>query len=378
MKIVYDIDGFFSPANMMANQKLLSMAPEQVPIDNLFEQYYLGLRSAMFICEDTIKEVSEALDAMKMWREGCAKSAMSYVNNHIGSGKVKPPDFLWIIKTAIIDELKDEFPAVENIQLTLSMRPRLFARVVDKNIIQFPALARAVLNHYNLLLINSIINDTDKDGKISGEPDIQNISRFMLPYLLFCHDDISVQNLPIIGAHSFEALNDAMRFTCIQLIFILAHEYAHILLKHYEIDEIIPEVKMRLENEADLFALRVVLGHGARNNTYSQVDAFAAIRWLFKYQLLEESLGVLIRGGKLEFPNSKFEERRAGFQSELIKNHNFKGSNLFETRGFYILVKLQSVLNSYGVELVDHIISKFRESKKTGNIEPWWKKIANK
>lgn len=378
MKIIYDIDGFFSPANMSTDHKLISVDLDQQPFDSLFEQYYLGLRSAMFICEDTIKEENKALEVMRTWRETSVKSAMNYVYRHTKSGQVLSPDFIWIIQTATIDELKNKYPEVVNIQLRVSMKPRLSARVVSKNIVTFPALARTVLNHYNIVLINSIFRDISEDEQISVEPDRRNIARFMFPYLLFCHGDFSVQNLPMICAYSADALNIAMQLTNLQMLFIFAHEYAHILLQHFENTDINSSTKMRIENEADLFALKVVLGHVEKNNSYSKLAAFTAIRWLFKYQLLEESVGILIRGGKLDFSESKFEERRGEFQAELFKNHGLSGSSLLETRGFYILVELQSILYNYGPEFINHIIDKVNESKKTGVIEPWWKEITNK
>jgi hypothetical protein len=86
-QILFDIDGFFSPANMSSKHNLISVDLEQQPFDILFEQYYLGLRSSMFICEDTIKEKKEALDAITIWRKECVKSAMDYAISHSEFGK---------------------------------------------------------------------------------------------------------------------------------------------------------------------------------------------------------------------------------------------------------------------------------------------------
>ena len=77
MDILYDIDGFCSLANLhtegkslaesksVFEDKLIIIDSEPQSIDCLFEQYYLGLRSAIFIYEDTIKEESEAKEAMQ-------------------------------------------------------------------------------------------------------------------------------------------------------------------------------------------------------------------------------------------------------------------------------------------------------------------------
>ena len=382
MDIVFDIDGFFLPF-FSAKDKLISIDFEQQPIDNLFEQYYLGLRSTIFFCADTIKDEkdeSQALKTTRDWREISKQEAWNYVKGHLSkSEQVLSPDFMWIIKEAIIDELKNEYPEVVNIQLRLSMKPRLSAKVVDENIIVFPALNRTILNHYNLAIINSIFNNTSEDGQILGEIDRSNIARLMLPYLMFCHDDFSVANLPMIyAAESRDAFMIMRQFTNLQMMFIFAHEYAHILLRHFENTQINSDNTIHIENEADNFALKVVLGYVEKNNSYSKLDVFTAIRWLFKYQLLEENVGILMRGGKLELPESKFEERRGKFQMELFENHGLSGSSLFEIRGFCTLVELQNVLYEFGAELINDIINKMNNSQKTGVIEKWWEKITNK
>jgi hypothetical protein len=395
MVIVYDIDGFCSLANSRDKGQLLAdgqplVADELIIVDSepqsrnsLIEQYYLGLRSAMFICEDTVTEEHEVRDAMQLWREASLNEACGYTHCHITLGKSVPPAFMWITKSAIIDELKDKYPDVADIQLRLSMKPRLSARVTDKNTVTFPALARAILNQYNLVIINATLNVISEDGEINKEllpQDFEYIkrttARCMFPYLLFCHDDLSVANLPIICAHSKDALSFALCLTQLQLIFIFAHEYAHIILKHFEKRELDSSVKMLRENEADDFALQVVLGFVEKHNAYSKLDVFTAIRWLFKYQLLEENVGSLVQGKKLESSESVFEERRSEFQRKLFENHDFRGSSLFESMGFIMLVELQGILYEFGPEFISYIIDKLKEARRTGVIEPWWEKIT--
>jgi hypothetical protein len=380
MKIIIDSDGFFWPDNieseyMRVQRELISFVNEQHSLDNLFEQYYLGFRSAMFICEDTVENESEAREALQKYCEGCIQSAMRYMKNHIELKPPLPVDFMWIVREAIADELKEEFPEVGNIKLRLSMKPRLSARTADKNTIIFPALTRSVLIHCNLVIINSVFRTINEDGQLVGDIDRKQIARFIFPYLLYCHDDFSVRNLPIIGAHSQDAIQTAFQFTNLQLIFIFAHEYAHILLQHFDDNKVI-FTKENIEDEADAFALKVVLAYGEKSGSYSKLDILAAIRWLFKYQLIEESIGALIREKPIEFSASNFEERRGKFQSELLENHGLNGSSLFESIGFCMIVELQDVLYEFGSKLVNNIIDIFHESKKTGGIEPWWEKIT--
>lgn len=382
MNIVVDSDGFFWPPDiestyMRKQRKLISFENEEENLNDLFEQYYLGFRSAMFICEDTIKNESEAQKALLEYREACIHSAMFYMKNHIESKPPLPVDFMWIVREAIVNELKKEFPNAKKIKLRLSMKPRLSARTIGQNTIIFPALTRSILIHCNLVIINSIYDVTNEDGQLVGDIDFKHNTqnaqnaRFIFPYLLYCHDEFSVRNLPIIGARSQSAIQTALQFTNLQLIFIFAHEYAHILLKHFD-DRKENFVK---ENEADSFALKVVLAYVEKDNSYSKHDVLTSIRWLFKYQLIEERIGELAQGKAVKDFESNFEDRRGNFQSELFSNSGLNGSTLFESIGFCMIVELQSILYEIGLDLINDIIEIFHKSEKTGGIEPWWEKI---
>ncbi len=377
MQIIVDSDGFFWPSDieskyMRKQRKMISFENEEEELDDLFEQYYLGFRSAMFICEDTIEDESQVEEMLLKYREGCIYSAMAYMKNHIELGAALPVDFMWIVRENIVSGLKKEFPKVKDIKLQLSMKPRLSARTVDQNTIIFPALTRTVLIHCNLVIINAIFDVINEDGQLVRNIDRKQIARFIFPYLLYCHDKFSVKNLPIIGARSRNTIQTALQFTNLQLIFIFAHEYAHILLNHFN-DSKENFVK---ENEADSLALKVVLAYVEKDSSYSQQDVLAAVRWLFKYQLIEESMGVLARGKAIEDFESNFEERRGKFQLELFANSGLKGSTLFESIGFCMIVELQNILYEFGLELVNDMIEIFHKSEKTGGIEPWWEKIT--
>ena len=135
------------------------------------------------------------------------------------------------------------------------------------------------------------------------------------------------------------------------------------------------EANDSIENEADSFALRVILNYIKTDNTYSTQDVFTAIRWLFKYQLIEESIGVLIQGRKIESFKSAYEERRSDFQSQLFDDYDLKGCSLLDVLGFAQLCELQNILYEFGSDLVNDIINTFHKSDKTGGIDPWWKKL---
>ena len=376
-KVFIDSDSFFWPSDisheyMREQRKGISFEKdEQSPLE-LFEQYYLGFRSSLLICEDKL-ETESGLKISKEWRETCISMARAYTIKHIDSDISLPVDFMWIIRMAIIHAIKDEYPDVEKIPLKLTMKPMISARVKDKNTIVFPALIRSVLNQCNLVLINHAFQILD--NKLEAI-DRRYLSRFILPYLLFCHDDFSVRNLPIIGGYSEDAIFTALNYTNLQVMYIFAHEYAHILLRHFDGDSSSSKSHEARENEADTFALKVVLKYIDHVDTYTKDDVFTAIRWLFKYQLLEESVGILTRGEGISDFLSEYEKRRSLFQSELIKSCNITGTSLLDIVGFVSIVELQGVLCEYGPKLIDTIIQAFNNSKHKGDVDPWWEMIV--
>lgn len=395
MKVLFDIDGFFRPADSSRadaeyGQILISFENGRNNYHDIFEQYYLGFRSTLFISEDTImnkKEIKRARKLLRDYNKECAENALSCMKNHFDSGPPLSVDFLWIIRDLIVNNLKDQYPDVKKIELRLSMQPMFSARTVNQNTIIIPALTRSILLQCNMAIINSIYDFTDgfdsakmsnfsEQAKLNAKfifdysfsQTVQN-ARHIFSYLLYCHDNLSVMHLPITGARSQSVVEYVIDFTNIQLSFIMAHEYAHILLNHFN-DSRDKHIK---ENEADSFAINVLLSYVEKN--YSKEILLAAIRWLFKYQLIEDKIGELVQKKKITDFGSSYEERRGKCQYELLTKFEKDGCSMFETIGFCMLVDLQKVLYDTGLELVEDILAAFEKSKNTGKVESWWKKI---
>ena len=359
-----DSDGFFWPSDIsdeyMSNQrKGISFEKEPQPLVTLFEQYYLGFRSSIIICEDAIESITDAKKILEYFCKACLGSAREYAIKHLNSEVSLPVDFMWITKMKIMNEIKDTYPEAEKVPLLLTMKPSISARASNKNTIVFPALLRSVLTHCNLVLINTAYQTIDENLEAI---DYKYVSRFILPYLLFCHDDLSVRNLPIVGGYSKEAIGTALGYTNLQIMYIFAHEYGHILLKHFDNETTSPKSQETKENEADAFALDVVLKYIDKTSEYTNADVFTSIRWLFKYQLLEESLGLLSRNGDYSTFLSNYEKRRSSFQLGLIKKCGVHVTTLVDAIGFASIVKLQNILHKYGTNLIDTIIEAFNNS----------------
>ena len=373
-ELVFDSDSFFWPSSIgdeyMHNpRKGICFDKENQPLDVLFEQYYLGFRSSLFVSEEGC-EKEDGLEVLRQWREASVLMAIDYVRHHLTSDVSLPADFMWITKMAIIEQVKYKYPNSKDILLNLSMKPRLSARVKNKNTIIFPALIRSLLNHCNMVVINLANESTDNTSK---EIDRRYLTRFILPYLLFCHDDFSVRNLPMVGGSSKSMIIKAVKYTNIQVLFIIAHEYAHILLKH--IDDYSQLKRESKEIEADSYALDIVLGHGDSLNQYTKYDAYVAIQLLFKYQLLEEMIGEIIKGNTLKISITEFEKRMGNLHNRFVKRVGIINAELLNSVEFAIINELQDVLINNSTNLIDTIIKAINKSKTKGEIEPWWEII---
>ena len=112
--VYIDSDSFFWPSSisgeyMVEHRNGVSFDEESQSLDLLFEQYYLGFRSSLIICEDTITSEEKAINALEDWREACILSAQDYTMKHLKGDFSLPVDFMWITKMKIINELKNEY-----------------------------------------------------------------------------------------------------------------------------------------------------------------------------------------------------------------------------------------------------------------------------
>ncbi len=381
--ILIDIDGFFQPSN--DGNKYFSDETGGIALDYDFEtpeglcqQYYLGYRSSMYVCEDSIddEKEDEIYKTIKEHNQNCLEMAMGATLAHLSGKSHVPVDFLWIVKQFIIEQIHERYHDANKIEIRLSMKPSISAHTKN-NIIIFPALARSVLLHCNLLFLNDFFRKDD-DKHIPDKIDRQGLARFCLPYFLFCHDNLSVRNLPIIGAATCDAFTAAHQLTNIQLIFIIAHEYAHLLSHHNRKKIVDSEINKDIEKEADDFALDILLRYIKTSHSDTAADVFTALRLLFKYQLLEYETGCLVRGENLDVCDAEFEHRRSNIQHKLIENENLERFYVYDAFCFTEAIELQNILQEYGVTLIDDIIDAFYESENTGEIRPWWKTIKNK
>ncbi|MDR0918772.1 MAG: hypothetical protein LBM93_05915 [Oscillospiraceae bacterium] len=388
MKIIVDIDGFFSQDDISKyynedNRRVLGFDYEEQDDNSLLEQFYLGLRSSSIFIADKNDNLNEVKDKIRKFCTLYLREAHNYVARHKSKGNL-PADFMWIIREVIKSTLNSEQSNIENVNFRLSMKPRLSARVFDSNTIVIPALSRTILLQCNLALTNSAYNAIEESGELNGKVNIfeienyLNVSRLarnLLPCLIFCHDDIPVNNLPLFSGYTEDSVKTALAFTNLQMMFITAHEYAHIVLKHF-INDDPKNPGFDKEYEADDFALNTLLNYINKTELFSADDVFTSIRWLFKFMLLEEMIGILIQGNSIKNYESLIEKRCARLQSRIINEHYVKTNTLLDIYGIFEIVAIENELKGQGVSITKELLECIEKSKITKEMEPWWEKIA--
>lgn len=170
VSILIDIDGFFQPSddgNEYFSDKTSGIALDydfETP-EGLCQQYYLGYRSSMYVCEDSIddKKEAEVYKTIKEYNQKCMEMAMGATLAHLSGKSHVPVDFLWIVKHFIIEQIQEQYQDANKIEIRLSMKPSISAHTKNDNIIIFPALARSVLLHCNLLFLNDFFRKNDDE-----------------------------------------------------------------------------------------------------------------------------------------------------------------------------------------------------------------------
>ena len=393
-----DVDGFFVFNDILRQGtktddwkercEYLSIDDEEQSREDLFEQFYFGFQSSINVVNNGTEKGFDKDKLERLFEILCLPEAEICVQQYEDGKLELPIGYLQGIRRYIVQKYMSNFPEIEEIKLRLTMKPRLTSRVSIDRTIYVPALARGVLNHFNLVLLNNAYSAIDTGIKtktvnslrmLSTLPpeveDKQLLARLILPYLVFCHDNVSVANLPFITAYSAACYEHTKYYTNLQMLFICAHEYAHIILRHF--DGSSEKSNIEIECEADKMAVEMVVGYIKKDSVFTARDVFTAIRWLFKFQMLEESCGELLQNKTLCFRNSIFSHRRRKFQEEMQSTYKVHDVMAFDQIGFLQIIQLQNVLDEYGCSLLNSMLRAFENSKNKKEIEPWWEIIKN-
>ncbi|MFF7759000.1 ImmA/IrrE family metallo-endopeptidase [Streptomyces griseorubiginosus] len=282
-----------SPAFMaLDNDSYLNYLRED-PAQDTFEDFIgsllvldgdlLDRRDLVYFVLRSIASVSanadqNTLEEHKKWRDFCIRRAtiLSTRRDFIEN----PPLPTWALGAVeqVREQLRPMFPQVDSIEVITTFDPRLYVRAYHSSRqIHVSLVTRELLRLMNMFVWNTIDAVLDRPDSRAA-PSFLRYNHF-LPYFLPLYHRVSWGRIPMLRVGSKLAARGAMTSARLQMTFMIAHEFAHLLL--HDEGRTGPE----LEIEADKFAYDVLFR--SPGTDISVGDIWMSVRWLFEVLALE-------------------------------------------------------------------------------------------
>ncbi|HNH27280.1 MAG TPA: ImmA/IrrE family metallo-endopeptidase [Anaerolineales bacterium] len=345
----------------------------------LEEQYYLMLRSSIVPTLGCINSFVES----GVLRE-LRKISAELVVRHTLNGKAERP--FWIDQEIpkIIEKVRKHCGFVNDIEVLISVEGRIHARAISNRKIVLACGFREFLRHCNLVLwtlLDLMQPSQLHDGFTSFIlENTGDLARGILPYFLAAFDLIPVANIPFVATSRVGILFTANQTARIQATYLLAHEYAHIALGHFNIDrrKLDREEKERLEIEADRFALNIVVELANDSEIDKPGDVWLALRWLHEYRIIEEVIAK-VSAGAFDSLDSLASTRRKNALNEMRNLTYFdscdKADLAYASFGLVLLFALKSTIVSGGDKLISNILEQIAKVHDGPASSTWWKSM---
>lgn len=197
----------------------------------------------------------------------------------------EPPLPSWARSTVngLRSYLRPTYPQVDEIKVVATLDNRLHVRSFhSRHEIQISVITRAVLRTMNLMIWNHVeMASREPDPRTSAYsgPQLVDVFGFTLPL----YRDIPWNQAPFLRAAGPLAAQQAIIGTRIQMAYMLAHEFGHLLL-HEESEE-----RQDLEAEVDRFAYDLILRWLSSSGTGSG-EVWWATRWLREHLAIERAI----------------------------------------------------------------------------------------
>lgn len=216
------------------------------------------------------------------------------------------PKWAEISRTSITNALRTQHPGIDEVRIVATTDARLHARTFhSRNTIQISALMREYLRTFNLFIWNLQFAITEQP-KLDLAGEIDRFAQLFIEHVITLYRNASPSCVRVTRANSPEAFYWTLITTGIQLNFILAHEYAHIVL-HGNAAGRDPQ----REDEADAFAAALLLGEPFRGRWGPTAgDQWMALDWLFGFIELERIIGAALNDYPIDWEQRSLENRR--------------------------------------------------------------------
>lgn len=334
--VIFDYDGYFTFLfDHDESAALLELARisdnETVSIHEVALLHYL-LRSSMVL---TAGAGSGATKGLKTYSEICLQAAQAYAPHFAKSATLPPPKWAEFFHHRVVSRLRTKFPGVDQIVIRATFDDRLYARSFAKDqTIYVSAFTYEYLRTINLVLWSYVASIVEGDIE-AAEVDQLRLIEKLLPYILATRGgSINYSGLPIVRARDLNALTLAKWTTQVQLTFMLAHEYAHLLLDHDKAQLDTREA----ETQADLFAADLLFELDWQHIGIG--DIWIAIRWLFRFLALDRIIGTLLACKEVDWDQRIVLDREIPFMNYVgARQEQVAGlDNLLELTGSYLLM----------------------------------------
>ncbi|MGG8406447.1 ImmA/IrrE family metallo-endopeptidase [Streptomyces sp. 12297] len=182
----------------------------------------------------------------------------------------------------------------------------------------------------------------------------ENYIDYLLPHLFSLYfSDVNYSSLPIPRTLNAEVFARARLCTQTQIDFLMAHEFAHLLMHQDR------TASAHLELEADEFAYSVLIGEqGLWEN---QIPAFyTANRWLFLYLSLDRILGAVLSDYEIDWVDLPIRDRETPV--EFISEMRFSSDEEQDCQslGDLILLRAKYSLADRGADWIKTASQEFR------------------
>jgi hypothetical protein len=345
----FDLDGFFRPMTEMgaiSPKEVLSSLPTSVSELRKALILHSLFRSSMVLTN----EVNSPEDAanLRYWSEICVLYSI------IGAKRgFLPSSPEWL--TFYSDDLHRHFLAkhgvAQNSTLELTLDERLVAwSNPNRGQVSVSAITREYLLRINVYLAN-LVNFAVSGDKITEE-DSMEFFNYVMHYLVRLHREANPSRVPVARPSTLDTFAFALRITQIQMEFLIAHEFGHLVLNFP------PGTRhSKQEVDCDSFAYQCLAEFEREAR-----ERFLAVRWLFELLAFDRVLAqcLAFRGGNwdadVDWLQLDFRERRR--LEEILRNQQAANSALsrHENFGSLLLLDLKGNLYKLGWQGVNDLI----------------------
>ena len=366
--IFVDADGFLSgPPDEVPPPTVLQSSRKTGAFQSEFSMIHYLLRSSIVLRSDCPES---SWNQFKDFSRGCAVQAERLTG---GWSKVPNPAWVGDVRQALKSSGKANEATVNNIGVSFVLEPKIYAYCFPaQHRIEVSATAYNHLRTVNLLLwmaAGNIYQANPKHEALEARENLINMVKgetpdagktlidMLLPFLFSLYfTNVNYSSLPILRAPDQETFMRAKLNALIQVQFLLAHEYAHLLL-HEE-----KSSSSEMEREADVFAYELLLGTDElwRDDTGRFLTAY---RWLFLYLALDRIIGAVLSGYEIDWVDIPIRDRELAIYPLLGRNIRFitEEERDCQTLGDALLFQAKAKLHERGTEWIRSAAMRFEE-----------------